>query len=239
MKQRSRNAKSSLLREARLGSVFTTETKTIDMTRSRFMGMFGATAASAVAATRLPDEVAEDAAICAFAAEIVARYASGDFRAVAQRMHPEGLKLVYDSTCTGYERLVERFGATRVHEVSGLADHPGTLASDHTTFYVRLMELTQLRHPGFTATPGDSELKIIGGIVDPQHYYTFAHILYDHRGSLKSKQSEVKFLRPSSLTLVHDARRWMCWSAIGGNKPIGFWYSDLEPKSEDEKPSAK
>jgi len=65
--------------------------------------------------------------------------------------------------------------------VSGLTGHPKTLGLDPFTFFMHLLELLSSKYPGFNDMPPERQLKIIGGIVDPQDRETFAHILYSLR----------------------------------------------------------
>jgi hypothetical protein len=200
------------------------------MTRSRFLLLFGASAGTASAVDRTPAEAAEDAEICRVASQVMEAYASADFVAVARAMHSTALKLVFDSICTGFEQLTERFGEERVLAVSGLSDHPRKLGLSHSAFFAHCFDLLASKHPGITAIPPERELKIIGGIVDPQGHLTYAHILYDYRGEMKSDASETPFVQPKNLTLIQMGIGWQCWSAIGGTQALSKWYSELAPK---------
>jgi len=84
--------------------------------------------------------------------------------------------------------------------------------------------------PGQCKKSPKRRLKIIGGIVDPQGPFTYAHILYDYRGEMKSQTSETQFVRPKNLTLIQVGAGWQCWSAIGGNLALNQWDSELAPK---------
>ena len=201
----------------------------VAMKRSRFIGLFGVAATSVVALEPTPAEIAEDAEICAFASELVQNYTSANFKAVVQVMHHSAVKMFYDSVSTGFERLVEKFGEGRVLEVSGLAGHPKTLGLDPAAFFVHFCELTELKHPGFSAVSPGCSLKIIGGVIDPQGSSVFAHILYDFRGSLKSGTSETKFVQPRTLVLVSDRGRWFCYLALGVGTILSLLYGDLDP----------
>jgi hypothetical protein len=200
------------------------------MTRSRFLFLFGATAGAASAVDRSTDEVAEDAEICRVASQMMKAYASADFAAVARAMHPTALKLVFDTICTGFEQLTERYGEERVLAVSGLSAHPRKLGLSHSAFFVQCLELLALKHPGITAIPPERRLKIIGGIVDPQGHFTYAHILYDYRGEMKSQTSETQYVQPKNLTLIQLGNGWQCLSAIGGTQTLNKWYSELDER---------
>ena len=200
------------------------------MTRSRFVFLLGASAGTASAIDLTPAEAAEDAEICRVASQIMEAYASADFAAVARAMHPTALKLAFDSICTGFEQLAERYGEERVLSASGLSAHPRKLGLGHSAFLVHCLDLLVSNHPGVTAIPPERQLKIIGGIVDPQGPFTYAHILYDYRGEMKSQTSETQFVRPKNLTLIQVGTGWQCWSAIGGNLALNQWDSELAPK---------
>ncbi len=200
------------------------------MTRSRFLFLFGASAGTAIAVDRTPAEAAEDAEICSVAARIMEAYAAADFSTVAGLMHPAALRLVFDSVCTGFEQLTERYGEERVLAASGLAAHPRQLGLGHSAFFVRLLDLLVEMHPGITAIPPEQRLKIIGGIVDPQGHFTYAHILYAYRGEMKSETSQTKFVQPKYLTLIQMGSGWQCWSAIGSTTALNKWGSELAPK---------
>lgn len=202
------------------------------MKRSRFIGLFGVAATSAVAFEPTPAEIAEDAEICSVASELIQNYTAANFKAVAQIMHSSAVKLFYDEVSTGFEQLAEKFDEGRVLEVSGLSGHPKTLGFAPSTFFAYFLDLLESKHPGFTAIPQEHQLKIIGGIVDPQGSYTFAHILYDFRGSMKSTKSETKFVRPQNLTLVRDQDRWLCWSAVGVGSVLNLLSATLNPKND-------
>lgn len=200
------------------------------MTRSRLLFLFGVSAGTATAVDRTSSEAAEDAEICSVASRIMETYAAGDFSTLAGLMHPAALKLVFDSVCTGFEQLAERYGHDRVLSVSGLSTHPRKLGLSHSAFFIHFLDLLATRHSGFTAIPPERRLKIIGGIVDPQGHFTYAHILYDYRGEIKSETSETHFVSPRNLTLIQIGSGWQCWSAMGGRRVLGLWQSDLTPK---------
>jgi hypothetical protein len=147
------------------------------MTRSRFLLLFGAAAGTVSAVDRTPTEAAEDAEICRVASQIMDAYASADFAAVARAMHPTALKLVFDSVCTGFEQLTERYGEERVLAVSGLSAHPRKLRLSHSVFFTHCLDLLVSKHPGITAIAPERQLKIIGGIVDPQGHFTYSEVL--------------------------------------------------------------
>jgi hypothetical protein len=209
------------------------------MKRSRFIGLFGVAATSAAALEPTPAEVAEDAEICAFAGQLIQNYISANFKAVAQVLHHTALKLVYDSVSTAFEKLSEKFGEGRARQVSGLSGHPRTLGLDPSAFFVHIYELMESKHPGFTAITPERSLKIIGGIIDPQGFATFAHVLYDFRGSLRSATSETPYVQPRTLVLVCDRGRWFSYSAMGIGMVLGFLSTDSNPSNDAAKPLTK
>lgn len=200
------------------------------MTRSRFLVLFGASAGAASAVDRMPAEAAEDAEICRIASQLMEAYAAANFEEVARMMHPTALKLFFDSICTGFERLAERYGGEQVLSASGLTTHPRKLGLSHSAFFLHCLDLLVSQHPGITSIPPERHLKIIGGIVDPQERFTYAHILYDYRAGIKSQNSETKYIQPKNLTLIQMGNGWQCWSAIGGTLALNKWHSTLAPK---------
>lgn len=197
------------------------------MTRSRFLFLFGASAGAVSAADQTTAEAAEDAEICRFANQLIEASVAADFAQVAKMMHPAALKLFFDTVCTGFEQLTEKHGNDPVLAVSGLAAHPQQLGLSHSAFFVHCLDLLASRYPQATAIPPERCLKIIGGIVDPQGPCTYAHILYDFRGELKSRTSETRYVQPKNLTLIQTGHGWQCWSAPGARLALNAWHSAL------------
>lgn len=200
------------------------------MTRSRFLLLFGASAGAVSASDRTPAEEAEDAEICRFANRLIGASVAADFTKVAKMMHPAALKLFFDTVCTGFEQLAEKYGNDPVLVVSGLTAHPQQLGLNHSSFFVHCLDLLASRYPQAIAIPTERGLKIIGGIVDPQGPCTYAHILYDFRGELKSQTSETKYVQPKNLTLIQTGSGWQCWSAPGAKLALNAWHSELAAK---------
>lgn len=202
------------------------------MKRSLFLGLLGSTAAHA--AVRTPDDAVEDRVICEFAGDVLNRYAEGDFTGVALRTHPRALKFFRDLVVTGFENLADHYGEAKVLEASELEQHPKSLAIKDDAFMVRCLMSASKKHPEFNVPKPGSNLKIIGGIVELEAKESFAHVIYDFRGELNSKESKVAYVSPNLLTLIRGKEDWQIWSPLGGKTVPSCWAYELDEDTPDK-----